>query len=95
MIIALDRTRSSPLIGPDHRLETLNFHLSYKNGGPADPEQGLLNHGLYELEAYRNRMNSVAAKENLLKQVIWFSLNVFSTRFFYLAANSFADIKIP
>jgi len=27
--------------------------------------------------AYRNRMNSVAAKENLLKQVIWFALNVF------------------
>jgi hypothetical protein len=26
---------------------------------------------------YRNRMNSVAAKENLLKQVIWFALNVF------------------
>ncbi|MCB0176080.1 MAG: hypothetical protein KDJ97_36620, partial [Anaerolineae bacterium] len=37
----------------------------------------------------------VAAKENLLKQVIGFPLNVFSTRFFYQAANSFADIKIP
>ncbi|MCB0170218.1 MAG: hypothetical protein KDJ97_06660, partial [Anaerolineae bacterium] len=40
------------------------------------------------------RMNSVAAKENRLKQVIGFPLNVFSTRFFYQAANSFADIKI-
>jgi hypothetical protein len=38
--------------------------------------------------AYRNRMNSVAAKENLLKQVVWFVLNVFSTRFFYQTANS-------
>jgi hypothetical protein len=37
-------------------------------------------------------MNSVAAKETLLKQVIWFALNVFSTRFFYQAANSFAEI---
>ena len=45
--------------------------------------------------AYRNRMNSVAAKENLLKQVVWFVLNVFSTRFFYQAANSFADVEIP
>jgi hypothetical protein len=45
--------------------------------------------------AYRNRMNSVAVKENLLKQVTWFVLNVFSTRFFYQAANSFADIEIP
>ena len=39
-------------------------------------------------------MNSVAAKENRLKQVIGFPLNVFSTRFFYQAANEFADIKI-
>jgi hypothetical protein len=37
-------------------------------------------------------MNS--AKENLLKQVIWFALNVFSTRFFYQATNSFADVEI-
>jgi len=40
-------------------------------------------------------MNSVAANENRLKPVIGFPLNVFSTRFFYQAANSFADIKIP
>ncbi|MCB0174730.1 MAG: hypothetical protein KDJ97_29745, partial [Anaerolineae bacterium] len=40
------------------------------------------------------RMNSVAAKENRLKQVVWFPFNVFSTRFFYQAANEFADIKI-
>jgi hypothetical protein len=40
-------------------------------------------------------MNSVAAKENLLKQVVWVVLNVFSTRFFYQAANSFADVEIP
>jgi hypothetical protein len=26
----------------------------------------------------------VAAKENLLKQVVWVVLNVFSTRFFYM-----------
>jgi len=39
-------------------------------------------------------MNSVAAKENLLKQVVPFILNVFSTRFFYQAANSFADVEI-
>jgi len=45
--------------------------------------------------AYRNRMNSAAAKENLLKQVVWFVLNVFSTRFFYQAANSFTDVEIP
>jgi hypothetical protein len=40
-------------------------------------------------------MNSVAAKENLLKQVVWFALNVFSTRFFYQAANSFAEVELP
>jgi hypothetical protein len=40
-------------------------------------------------------MNSVAVKENLVKQVVWFALNVFSTRFFYQAANSFADVQIP
>jgi len=40
-------------------------------------------------------MNSVAAKENRLKPVMGFALNVFSTRFFYQAANSFAAIKIP
>jgi hypothetical protein len=39
-------------------------------------------------------MNSVAAKENLLKQVVWFALNVFSTRFFYQAANEFAAVEI-
>ena len=50
---------------------------------------------IIELKAYRHRMNSVAAKENRLKQVMGFPLNVFSTRFFYQAANSFADIKIP
>ncbi|MCB9102619.1 MAG: DUF4469 domain-containing protein, partial [Anaerolineales bacterium] len=47
-IIALDRTRSSPLIGYDHRLETLNFHFWHKDQGsddrrfdPTDAEQGL------------------------------------------------------
>ena len=50
---------------------------------------------LASFQAYRNRMNSVAAKENLLKQVVGFPLNVFLTRFFYQAANSFADNKIP
>jgi hypothetical protein len=39
-------------------------------------------------------MNSVAGQENLLKQVIWFALNVFLTRFLYQAANSFADVEI-
>ena len=40
-------------------------------------------------------MNSVAAKENLLKQVIGFTCSVVSTRFFYQAVNSFAERKIP
>jgi hypothetical protein len=39
-------------------------------------------------------MNSVAGQENLLKQVIWFALNVFLTRFLYQAANSFADFSL-
>jgi hypothetical protein len=40
-------------------------------------------------------MNSVAAKENLLKQVSLVALNVFLTRFLYQAANSFADVELP
>ena len=42
-------------------------------------------------------MNSVADKKNLLKQVIEFALNVFSTRFFYQLDffDSEIDIEVP
>jgi hypothetical protein len=45
--------------------------------------------------AYGNRMNSVAAMKNLLKQVNLPPNNVFLTRFSSQAANSFADIELP
>jgi hypothetical protein len=40
-------------------------------------------------------MNSVAGKENLLKQIILLVLNAFIIRFLGQAANSFAEIEIP
>jgi hypothetical protein len=45
--------------------------------------------------AYSNRMNSVADRKNLLKQVDSIANNVFLTRFSSQAANSFADIELP
>jgi len=45
--------------------------------------------------AYGNRMNSVAAMKNLLKQVNLPPNNVFLTRFSSQAANEFAAIELP